>query len=172
MAPPRFFTRRVKVLLGLLVALFVLFRVAPFQFARVQGGSMRPTLANGDLVIVNKLSYRWSDPARGDIVMLMYPMNPDKTFVERVIGEEGDQIQIVNGRVSVNGVSREETFVTASFRSHDDWGPQMIPDGYYFVMGDCRNNSSDSRHWGFVPKKYILGRIALRVWPLANARLF
>ncbi len=170
MASPRFFTRRVKILFATLVVLWLVFQVSPFQFARVQGGSMRPTLANGDLLIVNRLSYRWGHPARNDVVMLWYPQNPDKAFVDRVIGEEGDRVQIINGRVYVNDTPRNDDFVPASLRSYDDYGPQIVPEGYYFVMGDCRNNSSDSRHWGFVPRKYIVGRVAWRLWPVGTVR--
>ena len=79
---------------------------------------------------------------------------------------------IVDGIVYRNDIRLDDSFVPADFRSHDDWGPQVIPEGYYFVMGDHRNNSSDSRHWGFVPKKYIIGKVQLRWWPLGHARMF
>ena len=102
---------------------------------------------------MNKLVYRIGEPRRGDIVMLYYPLNPDKSFVKRVIAEEGDTVRIVDGRVYVNDIPLHDDYVPGEFRSHDDWGPQVIPEGYYFVMGDHRNNSSDSRHWGMVPKK-------------------
>lgn len=143
-----------------------------FQVARVEGQSMAPTLADQDRLIVNKLAYRIGEPRRGDIVMLYYPLNPDKSFVKRVIAEEGDTIRIVDGRVYVNDVPLRDDFVPAEFRSHDDYGPTVIPEGYAFVMGDHRNNSSDSRHWGFVPKKYIIGKVQLRWWPLPTSRVF
>jgi signal peptidase I len=143
-----------------------------FQVARVEGQSMAPTLADQDRLIVNKLAYRIGTPQVGDIVMLYYPLNPDKSFVKRVIAEEGDQIRIVDGRVSRNDVPINDDYVPTEFRSHDDYGPQVVPQGYYFVMGDHRNNSSDSRHWGFVPKKYIIGKVQLRWWPLPHALVF
>ncbi len=143
-----------------------------FQVARVEGQSMAPTLADQDRLIVNKLRYRLTSPQRGDIVMLYYPLNPDKSFVKRVIAEEGDTVRVVDGRVYVNDVPMRDDFVPAEYRSHDDWGPQVIPEGYYFVMGDHRNNSSDSRHWGFVPKKYIIGKVQVRWWPVPHARVF
>jgi signal peptidase I len=143
-----------------------------FQVARVEGQSMAPTLADQDRLIVNKLAYRLADPQRGDIVMLYYPLNPDKSFVKRVIAEENDTVRIVDGRVYVNDVPLLDDYVPPEYRSHDDWGPQVIPEGYYFVMGDHRNNSSDSRHWGFVPKKYIIGKVQLRWWPVPNGRVF
>jgi signal peptidase I len=133
---------------------------------------MAPTLEDQDRLIVNKLVYRIGQPRRGDIVMLYYPINPDKSFVKRVIAEERDTVRIIEGRVYVNDVPMQDGYVPAEFRSHDDWGPQTIPDGYYFVMGDHRNNSSDSRHWGMVPKKYIIGKVQLRWWPVPTARVF
>jgi signal peptidase I len=143
-----------------------------FQVARVEGQSMAPTLADQDRLIVNKLAYRMGEPRRSDIVMLYYPLNPDKSFVKRVIAEEGDQVRIVDGRVFVNDVPMDDAFVPAEYRSHDDFGPSVVPEGYYFVMGDHRNNSSDSRHWGFVPKKYIIGKVQLRWWPIPDAHIF
>jgi signal peptidase I len=143
-----------------------------FQVARVEGQSMAPTLENQDRLIVNKLAYRLGQPQVGDIVMLYYPLNPEKSFVKRVIAEEGDQIRIVDGRVYRNDVPVNDDYVPSEFRSHDDWGPEVVPQGYYFVMGDHRNNSSDSRHWRWVPKKYIIGKVQLRWWPLPQARIF
>jgi signal peptidase I len=143
-----------------------------FQVARVEGRSMAPTLEDQDRLIVNKLVYRIGEPRRGDIVMLYYPLNPDKSFVKRVIAEENDTVRIVDGRVYVNDVPLHDEYIPEDYRSHDDWGPQVIPEGYYFVMGDHRNNSSDSRHWGMVPKKYIIGKVQLRWWPVPAARVF
>ena len=143
-----------------------------FQVARVEGQSMAPTLDDQDRLIVNKLVYRYSSPRKGDIVMLYYPANPDKSFVKRVIAEEGDYVRITDGRVYVNDVPVDDAYVPPEFRSHDDYGPRLIDEGYYFVMGDHRNNSSDSRHWGLVPKRYIIGRVQLRWWPIADARVF
>ena len=85
---------------------------------------------------------------------------------------ESDQVRIGDGGVYRNDVPLDDSFVPQEYRSHDDWGPQVIPEGYYFVMGDHRNNSSDSRHWGFVPKKYIIGKVQLRWWPMAHAHVF
>ena len=143
-----------------------------FQVARVEGQSMAPTLADQDRLIVNKAAYKLGDPQVGDIVMLYYPNKPEKSFVKRVIAAENDQVRIVAGKVYRNEVLMDDSFVPPEFRSHDDWGPEVIPEGYYFVMGDHRNNSSDSRHWGFVPKKYIIGKVQLRWWPVPEAKIF
>jgi signal peptidase I len=144
-----------------------------FQVARVEGQSMAPTLENQDRLIVNKAAYRFfEEPQIGDIVMLYYPLNPEKSFVKRVIAKEGDQVRIVDGRVYRNDTLINDEYVPAEYRSHDDWGPEVVPEGQYFVMGDHRNNSSDSRHWKWVPKKYIIGKVQLRWWPLPHARIF
>ena len=143
-----------------------------FQVARVDGLSMAPTLEDHDRLIVNKLVYELGDPRPGDIVMLYYPRNPDKMFVKRVIAKEGDVVRIVNGFVFVNDVQLHDDYVPDEFRSHDDLGPEVVNPGYYFVMGDHRNNSSDSRNWGQVPKKYIVGKVKIRWWPIQDARIF
>jgi signal peptidase I len=143
-----------------------------FQVARVDGLSMAPTLQDHDRLIVNKLVYELGEPRPGDIVMLYYPLNPEKMFVKRVIAKEGDTVRIVDGHVYVNDIPLRDDYVPEEFRSHDDWGPTVVQQGYYFVMGDHRNNSSDSRHWGPVPKKYIVGKVKVRWWPLQDARIF
>jgi signal peptidase I len=143
-----------------------------FQVARVDGLSMAPTLEDHDRLIVDKLVYEMGDPRPGDIVMLYYPVNPEKMFVKRVIAKEGDRVRIVDGRVYVNDLPLHDEYVPDEFRSHDDFGPEIIQPGFYFVMGDHRNNSSDSRHWGQVPKKYIVGKVKIRWWPIQDARIF
>ena len=143
-----------------------------FQIARVDGLSMAPTLSDQDRLIVNKFAYRLSAPRKGDIVMFYYPIDPDKSFVKRVIAVEGDTVRIVDGRVYVNDVAMDDSFVLPEYRSHEDLTLEVVPRGYYFVMGDHRNNSSDSRDWGMVPKKYITGKVQVRWWPLSHARAF
>ena len=143
-----------------------------FQVARVEGQSMAPTLSDQDRLIVNKFIYRLGEPRRSDIVMLYYPIDPDKSFVKRVIAEEGDTFRIENGLVFVNDVPARDDYVPQGFKSYEDYGEQVVPQGYYFVMGDHRNNSSDSRHWGMVPKKYIIGKVQVRWWPIPSARVF
>ncbi len=145
-----------------------------FQVARVEGQSMAPTLEDQDRLIVNKFAYLSAigEPEVGDIVMLYYPNRPEKSFVKRVIAKEGQTVKIVAGKVSVDDKLMDDSFVPPEYRSHDDWGPEEVPEGYYFVMGDHRNNSSDSRHWKWVPKKYIIGKVQLRWWPIPDAKIF
>jgi signal peptidase I len=143
-----------------------------FQVARVEGQSMAPTLEDQDRLIVNKLAYRLHAPEIGDVVMLYYPVDPDKSFVKRVIAGPTDTIRSVEGRVYRNDIPVPDDFIPDQYKSHDTWGPKFVPEGYYFVMGDHRNNSSDSRHWGFVPKKYIIGKVQIRWWPIPTAKVF
>jgi len=149
--------------------LIVLFLV---QVARVEGHSMAPTLANHDRLIINKFTYQVSPPRRGDIVMFYYPLNPDEAFVKRVIAEEGDTVRISGGHVYVNDLPVEDSYVAPQYRSHEDFGPETVRSGFYFVLGDHRNDSSDSRDWGLVPKKYIVGKVDARWWPVTHLRLF
>jgi signal peptidase I len=144
------------------------------QVARVEGQSMAPTLENQDRLIVNKFAYLpfIGSPRPGDIVMLYYPRDPDKSFVKRVIAGEGDTVKIEDGRVYVNDQPLADDFVAPEYRSHDDHEPIVVRPGYYYVLGDHRNNSSDSRDWGEVPKKYITGKVQLRWWPIPDARVF
>ncbi len=143
-----------------------------FQVARVEGQSMAPTLEDQDRLIVNKLAYRMHAPQVGDIVMLYYPLDPEKSFVKRVVGEPNDTLKSMDGIVYRNGVPLDDDFIPGEYRSSDTWGPLQVPEGYYFVMGDHRNNSSDSRIWQYVPKKYIIGKVQLRWWPVSEARIF
>ena len=143
-----------------------------FQVARVDGQSMAPTLADRDRLIVNKFIYQVSAPRKGDIVMFYYPLNPEEAFVKRVIAEEGDIVRIANGFVYVNNQPLDDSYVAREYRSHEDFGPETVRPGFYFVLGDHRNDSSDSRDWGLVPKKYIVGKIDARWWPVNRARIF
>ena len=144
-----------------------------FQVARVEGKSMEPTLADQDRLIVNKALYRFFGlPEPGDIVMLYYPRDPDKSFVKRVIAMEGDTVRIEDGLVYVNEVLLPDEYVPPDFRSHESHGPEVVREAHYFVMGDHRKNSSDSRNWGQVPEKYVIGKVQLRWWPLTTATVF
>jgi signal peptidase I len=133
---------------------------------------MEPTLEDHDRLVVNKLAYQLHDPEVGDIVMLRHPGNPRQTLVKRVVAEPGDTVVFREGHVLRNGALAAEDFIPADLRSHENRDAVVVPEGYYFVLGDHRNNSSDSRTFGPVPMKYILGRIQVRWWPLAHARHF
>jgi signal peptidase I len=140
--------------------------VGPFvQPGRIEGQAMAPTLDNQDRVIINRWAYAMASPRRGDVVMLRYPHDQRKAFIKRIIAEGGDTLRIEDGRVSVNGQLLEDAYVAPDARSHDNLGSLVIPARSYFVMGDRRNNSSDSRHWGLVQEDLIIGRVSLRIWP-------
>jgi signal peptidase I len=138
-----------------LLGVTILVTTFPFQVVRNVGDAMEPTLRNRQRLIVNRLTFRLRDPKSGDIVMMYDPLDP----VRRLIAREGDTVKLVAGIAYINGKPLSEEYVPAESRSHADWGPQVVPQGYYFVLGDRRDVSSDSRHWGFVLKRYIIGTI-------------
>jgi signal peptidase I len=146
----------------------VLFLAVNFVTARirVEGSSMEPSLHDGEFVVVNRLAYRWSLPERGDIVVFRFPLNPDRRFIKRVIGLPGDQIQISEGQVLVNGLEIDEPYIAAAPRYAGEWA---VGNGEVFVLGDNRNNSSDSQNWGMLPLDDIIGRAILVYWPVAEA---
>ena len=131
-----------------------------------------PDLDNQDRLVVYKLAYRLADPQIGDIVMLEYPLNPDQSYVKRIVAGPGDTIRSVDGHVYRNNQLLPDDFIPGDDKSSDTWGPETLQPAHYFVMGDHRNRSSDSRDWGPVPKKYILGKVQVRWWPLNHARVF
>ena len=156
----------------MIAALVVVFIVQP---VKVEGTSMLPRLHDGERIFVNKLiyydEYRWAPKIdRGDIVVFWYPDDPSKSYIKRVIGLPGDHIEVNEGVVRVNGQDVEESYLDPRLNlSHRSLAEQIIKPNYYFVMGDNRDNSSDSRIWGLVPKKYIYGKALFRYWPLTSA---
>lgn len=135
---------------------------------RVVGVSMQPTLYEGQRLWVDKLSYRVIQPKRGDIIILKEKPEP---FVKRIIGLPGDQVEIHGGKVSINGIPVEENFTAEP--AYNDYGPVYVPDGSYFVMGDNRNRSDDSRgSVGFLPRDQIIGRAVARYWPVLKLAVF
>lgn len=156
----------------MIAALVVVFIVQP---VKVEGTSMLPRLHDGERIFVNKLiyydEYRWAPKVdRGDIVVFWYPEDPSKSYIKRVIGLPGDRIEVNEGVVRVNGQDVEESYLDQRLNvSHRSFAEQVIKPNYYFVLGDNRDNSSDSRSWGLVPKKYIYGKALFRYWPLTSA---
>lgn len=149
--------------------LFCFFLIAfVAQAFRVQGTSMEPLLEDGERIVVNKFVYRFRPIERGDVVVFWYPRDPSVSFVKRVIALPGDRVEIRSGQLLVNGMPIEEPYLPESFRDSDSHGPIEVRKGYYYVLGDHRRSSNDSRSWGEVPEKYIYGRAVFRFWPLGR----
>ena len=175
--------------LVLAVLIFLAVRAIAQNF-RVEGSSMEPGLHDGQYLLVNKAIYfkinlntlgkylpfidggdnpdrfLFRAPKRGDIVVFRFPRDPDRDFIKRIIGVPGDTVEVVDGAVFVNGVLLDESYINAESRS--DFEKQVVPSGNYFVLGDNRGNSSDSRSWGFVPEQNIVGQAMFTYWPLGD----
>ena len=140
------------------------------QNYRVEGSSMYGTLHHSEFVLVNKLAYVRSEPRHGDIIVFNYPEDPSEQFVKRIIAIPGDSIEIRQGNVYVNGGKITEPYVNrgsqvAGFVDRDELSLRTVPEGAYFVMGDNRRGSRDSREWGFLPRKFIVGKVWVAYWP-------
>jgi signal peptidase I len=129
---------------------------------KVDGFSMIPTLKDGEFVLVSKVNYRFGDVERGDIIVFHYPMDPKQELIKRVIGLPGDMVSVQNGTVSVNGQILSEPYIAAAPAYSGDW---TVPDGQLFVLGDNRNDSSDSHSWGFLPFEKVVGKAVVIYWP-------
>ena len=130
---------------------------------RVDGHSMLPTLNTGEFVIVNKLAYKIGGPEYGDIIVFHFPRDPEQEYIKRVIGLPGDHIVVANKHVQVNGTILDEPYIAAPPLYEADW---TVPDNSLFVLGDNRNNSSDSHTWGAVPMDYVVGKALFIYWPI------
>lgn len=160
----------------LIIVVFVLFGVFAVQPVVVEGTSMVPQLQDGERLLVNKLVYykfksvSWGHLERGDIVVFWYPSDPDKSYVKRVIGLPGETVEIRSGKVFINGQQLNEPYLEDIHnQSLRDNITKEVEKHYYFVMGDNRDNSSDSRVWGLVPEKYIYGKAFFRYWKPSDA---
>lgn len=138
---------------------------------RVENISMQPTLHEGQFLLVNKLAYReqlGGDFHRGDIIVFHYPRNPQEDYIKRVIGIPGDFVEVSNGQVKVNGQVLNEPYIAAPPNYSSSW---QVPEGQVFVLGDNRNQSSDSHSWGFVPVENVIGKALIIYWPLAELKI-
>lgn len=155
--------------IAVLLASFIIVFIA--QSFLVQGASMEPTLHNGERLMVDKLSYRFSEPKRGQIVVFRYPSDPRRKFIKRIMGLPGDQVEVRRHQLYINGTAVDEPYINGP--TYGDYGPIVVPEGTYFVMGDNRNNSDDSRFpdVGPVPRKLLVGRALFLYWPLNRISL-
>jgi signal peptidase I len=153
----------------LTILMFLVIRFAVQNF-NIEGHSMEPSLHDQELILVDKWTYLFHPPSRGDVIVFIAPPQPSQDYIKRVIGIPGDVISIQNTNVIVDGVPLKETYVDPKNQgtTFDDKRifNMVVPPNDYFVLGDNRANSSDSRVWGFVPKQNIIGRAALVYWPL------
>jgi signal peptidase I len=169
-----------------IVMVVLLIRAFVAQAYNIPSGSMKPTLLVGDFILVNKLVYRFSEPKRGDIVVFKYPIDPNIDFIKRIVALPGEQVEVRNNQVFINGkplplievgrgeengvrkviyeevlpegIKHKVQFYEDFPFSKRDFGPVVVPPNHYFVMGDNRDNSEDSRYWGFLPRENIVGK--------------
>jgi signal peptidase I len=143
------------------VVLFFLINAVSARI-RIDGSSMEPNLHHGEFVIVSKVNYRFGEPERGDVVVFDFPRNITQEYIKRVIGLPGEQIKIENGWVFVNDVALQEPYLMMEPWYEGEW---VVPENSLFVLGDNRNNSSDSHNWGTVPVENVVGEALLVYWP-------
>jgi signal peptidase I len=166
-APPplhrelRSWARDLVVALGLAMVIIVFF----YQPVKVEGTSMAPLLSDQERIFINKFVYHFETIHRGDVVVFWYPLDHSKSFIKRVVGLPGDQVEIRHGNVFINGRELTEPYVPPQFVDFSGYGPMRVPDDEYFVMGDHRVSSNDSRVFGPVPGDFIYGKAVFAYWP-------
>jgi len=151
-----------SILIAVILIVFI------YQPVKVEGTSMMPTLLNDERIFINKFTYHYGlgEIQRGDMVVFWYPRDTTKSYIKRIIGLPGDLVRIDEGDVYVNGSKLAEDYVPDAERDRVSWGPERIPSDQYFVLGDHRNSSNDSRTWGCVERKFIYGKAVFVYWPL------
>ena len=151
-----------SVLLAVILIVFI------YQPVKVEGTSMMPALTDQERIFINKFTYRFGSGniERGDLVVFFFPLDHSKSYIKRVIGLPGDVVQINTGMVWVNGERLSEPYVPEGYRDHQSSGSVTMPPDNYFVLGDHRSSSNDSRAWGTVERKYIYGKAVFVYWPL------
>ena len=157
----------VSVVIAILVILFV------YQPVKVEGTSMMPSLEDQERIFINKFIYRFKmgEIQRGDMVVFWYPNDPSKSYIKRVIGLPGDIVEIDHGEVRVNRQPLQEDYVPQAYRDSQSYEQKTVPPDEYFVLGDHRNSSNDSRNWGPVHRRHIYGKAVFIYWPLAKLGL-
>ncbi|HEY7680654.1 MAG TPA: signal peptidase I [Terriglobia bacterium] len=154
----------------LVIALFIAGVVILFfyQPVKVEGTSMMPRLTDQERIFINKFVYRLEPIQRGDVVVFWFPRDPSKSYIKRVIGLPGDAVEMRDGEVLVNGERLTEPYVQPEFRGQQTVRQRRVPPDEFYVLGDHRNSSNDSRVWGTVPRKYIYGKAEMIYWPVGR----
>jgi len=152
----------VSVVIAIVVILFL------YQPVKVEGTSMMPSLIDQERIFINKFVYRFgiSEISRSDMVVFWFPGDPTKSYIKRVIGVPGDTVEVSDGTVIVNGEPLAESYVPQEYRDHISMQRRVIPQDQFFVLGDHRSSSNDSRTWGMVPRHFIYGKAVFVYWPL------
>src|SRR5580704_7260423 len=158
----RVWTRDLLIAIGLALVIIVFL----YQPVKVEGTSMAPLLSDQERIFINKFVYRFEPIQRRDVVVFWYPLDHSKSFIKRVIGLPGESVEIRQGVVYVNGRAIDEPYVPAQYEDMSDYGPVRVAKDSYFVMGDHRISSNDSRVFGAVPSKFIYGRAVFAYWPV------
>ena len=153
-------------LLAVVIAIVVILFL--YQPVKVEGTSMMPALNDQERIFINKFIYQFNvgQIERGDMVVFWYPNDPSKSYIKRVIGIPGDRIEVDLGTVVVNGKRLEEAYVPQEYRDETSMAQRVIPSDEYFVLGDHRSSSNDSRSWGLVPRRFVYGKAVFVYWPL------
>ncbi len=156
--------------LALSVLIAIILIVFIYQPVKVEGTSMMPALTDQERIFINKFTYRFGIGAieRGDMVVFFFPADRSKSYIKRVVGLPGDTVEIDRGALVVNGKRLVEDYVPEEYRDRQSYPPLKVPPDEYFVLGDHRSSSNDSRAWGTVPRKFIYGKAVFVYWPLAR----
>ena len=157
------------ILFAFAIAIFIVIFI--IQPVKVEGTSMQPQLVDQERIFVNRFIYRFKDVQRGDVVVFWYPKDRSKSFIKRVLGVPGDRVEIRQGIVYVNGAKISEPYLKPEFQDHRSFQKAVVPPGQYFVLGDHRNSSNDSRSWGFVSQQLIYGKAIFSYWPFSRVGL-
>ncbi len=160
----RGWSRDLLLALGLAAVIIVFL----YQPVKVEGTSMAPLLSDQERIFINKFVYRFEPIERGDVVVFWYPLDRSKSFIKRIVGLPGETVEMRQGRVYVDGKRLEEPYVPAQYTDSSTYGPIRVPPDEYFVMGDHRASSNDSRVFGPVASRYIYGKAVFAYWPVGR----
>ncbi|HEV2386809.1 MAG TPA: signal peptidase I [Candidatus Acidoferrales bacterium] len=149
----------IAVSLAMFIVLFL------YQPVKVEGTSMVPALSDQERIFINKFVYHFQPIRRGDVVVFWYPLDPTKSFIKRVVGLPGETVALEGGRVYVDGNEMREPYVLPQYLDDSSYPPVRVPSGHYYVMGDHRDSSNDSRVFGPVPRRFIYGKAVFAYWP-------